>query len=138
MRRYLVLQHAVSACVAMILSLGSLAAEPVSRAIIERGGVRIEVLAQGSGPLIVLLPSLGRGASDFDAMADQLAAAGYRVVRPQPRGIGQSVGPLQGIDLHDYAADVAATIEHEGNSAAFVVGHAFGNRVVRMLAVDRP
>jgi pimeloyl-ACP methyl ester carboxylesterase len=138
MRRDLALQCAVSACVAMILSLGGLAAEPVSRTIIARGEVRIEVLAQGSGPRIVLLPSLGRGASDFDAISDQLAAADYRVVRPQPRGIGQSVGPLQGIDLHDYAADVAAAIEHEGGGAAFVVGHAFGNRVARMLAVDRP
>jgi len=45
---------------------------------------------------------------------------------------------MQGIDLHDYAADVATAIEHEGGLPAFVVGHAFGNRVARMLAVDRP
>jgi pimeloyl-ACP methyl ester carboxylesterase len=103
-----------------------------------RGDVTIEVLAQGSGPVVVLLPSLGRGAGDFDAIAEQLAGAGYRVLRPQPRGIGQSRGPMTGIDLHDYAADVAAVIEHENNGAAFVVGHAFGNRVARMLATDRP
>jgi pimeloyl-ACP methyl ester carboxylesterase len=106
--------------------------------IIARGDVRIEVLAQGSGPLIVLLPSLGRAASDFDSIATRLAQAGFRVLRPQPRGIGQSRGPLTGIDLHDYAADVAAVIAHDGNGAAFVVGHAFGNRVARMLATDRP
>jgi pimeloyl-ACP methyl ester carboxylesterase len=102
--------------------------------------VRIEVLAQGNGQgrVIVLLPSLGRGASDFDAVAERLAGAGYRVLRPQPRGIGQSRGPLTGIDLHDYASDVAAVIAHEDNGAAFVVGHAFGNRVARMLATDRP
>ena len=87
---------------------------------------------------LVLLPSLGRGASDFDPIAEWLAGAGYRVLRPQPRGIGQSVGPLTGIDLHDYAADVAAVIAHENRGPAFVVGHAFGNRVARMLATDRP
>ncbi len=84
--------------------------------------VRIEVLAQGSGPLVVLLPSLGRGAADFDPIAERLADAGYRVLRPQPRGIGRSRGPMTGIDLHDYAADVAAVIEHENNGPAFVVG----------------
>jgi pimeloyl-ACP methyl ester carboxylesterase len=109
-----------------------------ARTIIRHGEVRIEVLSQGGGPLVVLLPSLGRGAEDFDRIAQRLAEAGFRVLRPQPRGIGASVGPLAGIDMHDYAADVAAVIEHAGDGPAFVVGHAFGNRVARMLATDRP
>ena len=104
----------------------------------QNGDGRIEVLAQGDGPVVVLLPSLGRGAEDFDAIAERLVNAGYRVVRPQPRGIGRSVAPLGGINLHDYAADVAAVIEQEKKGPAFVVGHAFGNRVARMLATDRP
>jgi pimeloyl-ACP methyl ester carboxylesterase len=109
-----------------------------TRTVIARGDVHIEILAQGSGSVIVLLPSLGRGAADFDVVAERLAVAGYRVLRPQPRGIGQSAGPLTGIDLHDWAADIAAVIEHENGGPAFVVGHAFGNRVARMLATDRP
>src|ERR1700681_2867544 len=112
--------------------------QAVSRIVIRRGDIDIEVLAQGHGPLIVLLPSLGRGAADFDRIAARLARAGFRVLRPQPRGIGASRGPMTGIDLHDYAADVAALIAHDGGGAAFVVGHAFGNRVARMLATDRP
>jgi pimeloyl-ACP methyl ester carboxylesterase len=110
---------------------------PVSR-IVRRGEVEIEVLVQGAGPTVVLLPSLGRGASDFDAIADRVATAGFRVLRPQPRGIGQSSSPSPYSDLHDCAADVAAVIESDGGAAAFVVGHAFGNRVARMLATDRP
>src|SRR5882757_8154718 len=112
--------------------------EVVSRAIVQRGDERIEVLEEGEGRTIVLLPSLGRGASDFDPIAARLAQAGYRVLRPQPRGIGQSSGPLTEIDLHDYAADVAAVIVHANNGPAFVVGHAFGNRVARMLATAHP
>jgi pimeloyl-ACP methyl ester carboxylesterase len=110
----------------------------VTRYIARRGDVRIEVLAQGRGPLIVLLPSLGRGAEDFDVIAERLAAAGFHVLRPQPRGIGASRGPMSGIDLHDLAADIAAVIAHAGGNAAFLAGHAFGNRVSRMLATDRP
>src|SRR5580700_7483927 len=45
MRGDRVLRRVVSACLAMILSLGGLAAERASRTVIERGDVRIEVLA---------------------------------------------------------------------------------------------
>jgi pimeloyl-ACP methyl ester carboxylesterase len=120
----------------------SATAPAVIRTIVTRGDAQIEVLAQGQaqgqGHPIVLLPSLGRGASDFDAIAERLAAASFRVLRPEPRGIGASRGPMTGIDLHTYAADIAAVIEHDRSGSAFVVGHAFGNRVARMLAVDRP
>src|ERR1700686_3796874 len=112
--------------------------QSITHTIVRRADVAIEVLAQGHGPRIVLLPSLGRGATDFDPIAARLARAGFRVLRPQPRGIGASRGPMTGIDLHDYAADVAAVIAHDGDGDAFVVGHAFGNRVSRMLATDRP
>ncbi len=105
---------------------------------VTHGDARLEVLTQGAGPPIVLLPSLGRGAHDFDAIAPKLAGAGYRVLRPQPRGIGESRGPWDGVKLEDLAADIAAVIENEGNGPAFVVGHAFGNRVARTLATLRP
>jgi pimeloyl-ACP methyl ester carboxylesterase len=85
-----------------------------------------------------LLPSLGRGAADFDTIAENLAGAGYRVLRPKPRGIGGSTGPWQGVTLEDLAADIAAVIENDRSGPAFVVGHAFGNRVARTLATVRP
>ncbi len=107
-----------------------------------RGGVRIdvhiEVIAQGIGPVIVILPSLGRGAEDYNAVATLLAKSGFRVLRPQPRGIGRSTGPMTGLTLHDFAADIAAVIEHQRKGPAIVVGHAYGHFVTRMLATDRP
>ena len=119
-------------------SMAARSTRALTRTVIAHGDVRIEILGQGQGNLVVLLPSLGRGAADFDVVAERLADAGYRVLRPQPRGIGGSRGPLAGIDLHDCAADVAAVIAQDNNGPAFVVGHAFGNRVARMLATDRP
>jgi len=108
------------------------------REIISYDDVRLEVLAEGSGPLIVMLPSRGRGAEDFDGVAPELAKAGYRVLRPQPRGAGESRGPMGGLSLHDLARDIAAVIRHEGGGPALLVGHAFGSWVARTVAVDRP
>lgn len=110
----------------------------VTRRVLERGGVRIEVLEQGSGPLVVMIPSLGRPAEDFDDLSRRLAEAGYRALRPQPRGIGASTGPMQGITLHDFARDIAAVIEKNGGGRAIVAGHAFGNFVARTTAADFP
>jgi len=115
-----------------------LGALSVTRSIVERGDARIEVLAQGSGPPVVMIPSLGRPAEDFDDLARRLAAAGHRALRPQPRGIGKSAGPMKNITLHDYARDVAAVIENNGGGPTVVAGHAFGNFVARTTAADTP
>jgi pimeloyl-ACP methyl ester carboxylesterase len=113
-------------------------AAPPIRMMVTRGEARLEVLVQGDGRPIVLLPSLGRGAGDFDAIAASLADAGFRVLRPQPRGIGASAGRWDGVRLEDLAADIAAVIEANAGGPAFVVGHAFGNRVARTSATLRP
>jgi len=111
---------------------------PVTRGIVERGEVRIEVLAQGKGPRVVMIPSLGRPAGDFDDLSRRLADAGYRALRPQPRGIGASSGPVKGITLHDFSRDVAAVVEKDGGGPVVMAGHAFGNFVARATAADFP
>jgi pimeloyl-ACP methyl ester carboxylesterase len=87
----------------------------------------------------VMLPSRGRGAEDFDGVADELVKAGFRVLRPQPRGAALSRGPMQNLTLHDLARDIAAVIRNAGDGGpAIIVGHAFGSWVARMTAVDHP
>ena len=56
------------------------------RDIVVNGPVTIDLVAEGQGPLIVMLPSRGRDSEDFDDLAAELARNGYRVLRPQPRG----------------------------------------------------
>lgn len=108
------------------------------RFMVDRGPAHIEVIAQGAGPVLVILPSLGRGAEDYNVVAKLLAEERFRVLRPQPRGVGRSTGPMSGQTLHDLAADIAAVIEHEKSGPAVVVGHAYGHFVARMLATDHP
>jgi pimeloyl-ACP methyl ester carboxylesterase len=130
--------HWLTGAVFLIAGSALYAADFPQRFMVDRGNVHIEVLAQGKGPVLLILPSRGRGAEDYDQVAPLIAGKGFRVLRPQPRGIGKSTGPLAGLTLHDYAADVAAVIENESKVPVVVVGHAFGNYVARVLATDRP
>jgi pimeloyl-ACP methyl ester carboxylesterase len=111
---------------------------PVERLLFQRGNAQIEVFAQGTGLRVVMIPSLGRGAGDFEDLASRVAAAGFRALRPQPRGLGASTGALQNITLHDLAADVAEVVRQDGGDAFVIAGHAFGNFVARTAAADYP
>lgn len=98
----------------------------------------LDVAVMGHGVPLLLIPSLGRGQEDFDALAPDLTAAGLRLFRPEPRGIGRSAPLLPGATLHDIAADLAAVLEWGGAGPALVAGHAAGNWLARVLAHDRP
>lgn len=108
------------------------------------GKVTVEVLLRGKGPLVVLLPSLGRGASDFNHLAARIAAAGYRTAAINPRGIGKSTGG-EAKSLADYARDVFEVIKalhpQRGKAAitpVVLIGHAYGNRLARAVAAHYP
>lgn len=100
----------------------------------------LEVFDDGppNGPPLVLLPSLGRGAQDFDDLTSRLTDAGYRVIRPQPRGIGASRTYDFNPTLADLAEDVLIAVQQINLGSFVVVGHAFGNRVARMIATQNP
>jgi len=67
----------------------------VEARILEEKRVEIELYIDGEGPAFVILPSYGRGISaDFDAITARVVEAGWTVLRPQPRGIAGSKGPM--------------------------------------------
>ncbi|MGA8330817.1 MAG: alpha/beta fold hydrolase [Mycobacterium sp.] len=105
-------------------------------AIVTAGAASIETYIDGHGPAIVILPSYGRdGGRDFDPLTATLVEAGYRVLRPQPRGVAGSCGPMTGVGFDDMAHDVAAVVDALADGPAVVLGHAFGNFVARATAV---
>ena len=118
----------------------SLAAEePRTRHLVRCGDdIQVEVIAEGSGPLVVVLPSGNRDSEDLGKFAALLGKESFRVLRPQPRGMGKSKGPMTGITLHDFGRDVAEAIKHEASGPAVVVGHAYGAWIARVVASDHP
>ena len=108
------------------------------RTVVPGPGGPLEVHVCGEGPAVVLIASLGRGAQDFADLAARLAASGFCALALEPRGIGASSSPLEGLTMADLADDVAKVITALADGAATVVGHAFGNRVARMVATRHP
>jgi len=116
------------------------AADPVRYTLmrVRSGNVVTEFGSLGAGPGVILLPGRGgEGPGQYGPLARALAAAGFRALAVNLRGVGHSTGPLAGLSLHDLARDVAAVIDATG-APAHVVGRAFGNRVARCTAMDFP
>lgn len=80
---------------------------------------------------VVLVPSLGRPATDFAPIVPALERAGFRTVPMEPRGTWEG-SPT----LHDLAADTVARLDEVGVDRFHLVGHAFGNRLSRTITAD--
>ena len=98
----------------------------------------IEYFSEGQGDVVVPLPGGGLNVSYMEGLAQSLSKAGYRVVRINPQGAGTSKSAVDAVTLRDLAGDVAGVIEALDVGPVHVTGHAFGNRVARMLAADHP
>ena len=85
----------------------------------------------GTGPLIMLLPSLGREASDFNELGLKLNAMGYETLSIDPRGING--GRLyDGIGFDQMSFDLGIIHRaYSDNEPAIIIGHAYGNRLAR-------
>jgi len=122
----------------LMVAANAPAAGPDQVTVTASPGVTIAASVEGHGRTIVMLPSWARGAADFADMRARLAAAGFRVVTPEPRGVGASRGPLEGWDMEAQAGDVAAIIRATSGEPVVLLGHAYGNRVARAVASRHP
>lgn len=74
---------------------------------LEVNGVSLRFAVDGgAGPAVVLLHELGGSLESWDGVAPVLAAAGYRVLRYDQRGAGQSEKPRTPITAELLAADL--------------------------------
>ena len=113
----------------------------MKRELLTHGDALIDVViddAGGSRETLVLLPSSQRDSMDFTDVAERFADLGFRVLRPQPRGMGRSSPPPADMTLHTLAADVACVINQLGGGKAIIAGHAFGHYVARVTDLDHP
>ena len=105
----------------------------VVTAFIEVPGGRLHVVDEGDGPPIVLLHAGIANLRSWDAVAPLLVGAGYRVVRYDQRGFGEST-------TEDVAfsnrADVIAVLDSLGIGRAALVGNSRGGVIAFDTAIE--
>jgi pimeloyl-ACP methyl ester carboxylesterase len=97
-----------------------------------------QLLHHGSGTPVILYPSLGRPGSDFDRLARNLASSGFHAIAINPPGVATPLGDAPWKSLDDIADDLWKIIDGAELGRVILVGHAFGNRVVRATSASRP
>lgn len=103
-------------------------------------GVHFHLVEQGEGPLVVMGHGFPGLWYSWRHQLDALAAAGYRAVAFDQRGIGGTEAPADPAAYdHDHTtADLLAIAETFGEEQAVFVGHDFGGPQVWELAVRAP
>jgi pimeloyl-ACP methyl ester carboxylesterase len=103
-------------------------------------GVELEVLDEGSGPVVLLVHGFPDSAELWRRQVPALTGAGLRVIAPDMRGFGASEKPER---VEDYritraVADLAAVLDEAGTERARVVGHDWGAAVAWVFAALQP
>lgn len=102
------------------------------------GEVRLHYRIAGeAGPAIVLLHGWPQTSLMWRGILPGLAAAGYRAIAPDLRGLGGSSRPATGYDKKTLAEDVWRLMNGAlGEGRFFVVGHDWGGPVAFALAAQ--
>ncbi|PZW43553.1 pimeloyl-ACP methyl ester carboxylesterase [Humitalea rosea] len=98
--------------------------------------MRLNTIAAGQGPVVVLLHGLFGAAGNWGSIQKALAER-YRVLALDLRNHGASPHAAT-MDQADMAADVAETLAAEGAVPAAVIGHSLGGKVAMALAQAHP
>jgi pimeloyl-ACP methyl ester carboxylesterase len=107
---------------------------------VEVNGLRMHILEQGTGPLVVLLHGFPELAISWHKQIPALVAAGYRVVAPDQRGYGQTDAPepTDAYTMFHLVGDVIGLLDALDEPRAVVVGHDWGAPVAWTAAMWRP
>lgn len=99
---------------------------------------RLNLVREGSGPLVVLSHALGCDLTMWDGVAAQLARA-HTVIRYDHRNHGRSERVPGAFRVEDLADDAAALIAREaGGEPVHFVGLSMGGMTAQALAVKHP
>jgi pimeloyl-ACP methyl ester carboxylesterase len=92
----------------------------------------------GSGPLVICVPSLGDLRAEYRFLAPRLAAAGYRVVCMDVRGVGESSTRWADFSVAGVGSDLLALIRALNAGPAFIVGTSMAAGAAVWAAAEAP
>ena len=85
-------------------------------------GTRLHYVSGGAGPALVLLHGWPTSWREWRGVMPSLAEAGFRVIVPDLRGLGDSDKPEHGYDKKTVADDVRALVHSLGVEQVNLVG----------------
>lgn len=103
-----------------------------------RDGVGLAWDGSGAGPTVLLVHGLGLNRRRWQAQMDALAAAGFRAVRFDLRGFGDSDMPPAPYDMATLTDDVEAVADALGLDEFHLVGHSLGGMIAQRFTLDHP
>ncbi|WP_238782306.1 alpha/beta fold hydrolase [Prescottella equi] len=97
-------------------------------------------VTEGEGPLVVLLHGFPHTWFSWRHQIGALADAGYRVVAPDLRGMGQTDVPdrLEDYRVDNVVADICGLLDHLGHDSAVFSGLDYGQFVAYDIAIEHP
>ena len=97
----------------------------------------LDMAEQGSGPLVILVAG---GLMDMDqwALVADALPDGYRIVRYDQRGIGESDAPTEGYTVDQFGEDLANLIRALDAGPAVLVGNSLGGTIAMAAAFTAP
>lgn len=102
--------------------------------------IRMHYVEAGEGPAVVLCHGFPHLWFSWHRQISALAAAGYRVIAPDMRGMGQTDAPASadeyGVDA--ITADLIGLLDHVGEPQAVFIGLDFGAFAIYDLAMRAP
>ena len=88
--------------------------------------IKIYYEDHGNGQPVVLIHGYPLNSDSWERQEPELLSAGYRVIRYDRRGFGNSSRPTTGFDYNTFAADLNALLEHLELEDAVLVGFSMG------------
>ncbi|MEJ0013792.1 MAG: alpha/beta hydrolase [Bauldia sp.] len=111
---------------------------PAADRYLDRPEGRAAYTDAGSGPLVVMIPSLGDVKEEYRFLARQLAAAGYRAVTADLRGLGNSSAGWSDYTCAALGGDIVALVRHLNAGPATVIGTSMGAGAAAWAAAEAP
>jgi pimeloyl-ACP methyl ester carboxylesterase len=124
----------------LVLGLCLLAADTAHHVVIRTApGEELNVVVQGDGIPVVLIPGLFGAAFGFRKIVPLLTTRGYRTIIVEPLGIGSSSRPSQAdYSLTAQADRVAAVLDTLATGPAIIVAHSTSGSIAFRLAYRHP
>ncbi len=108
---------------------------PASERFIEVPGGRLKVVVEGEGPPILLVHSAIVDLRSWDDLVPRLVEAGYRVVRHDMRGYGEST--TEDVEFSP-RADVRAVLDAVGADRVAIAGNSRGGSIALDTLIESP